>query len=540
MNSSYVVEYTNENEFKKLERAIKKYNMLAYKKLIFEYYPNFRIGKFAGILVSKDKKEEISKYELKLPTDRLFSEVHGDITLCYSVYENEKIVMLENIIPSDILMEGHRNELSFYKGVPITKSHADKDMFKINLLNSFMDDKSSNFDYSYSSSYRRKNNKKINSSYILEQKNAKSSYILYQKEELDSKYFGLNEEIDKFKKLLVKTSDESVYISSYNLDSDELDKYFENLLKLELECYRLIYIKRDVLSYFDEREKIMLDKFDSEQVNLNFMKYSLEECKNKQCEINLEEPVRPYKEPKESFDGCGKYIFILILCFFGGPFGIMIAVFGLLFFLISGIAVSFRNIDKEIKYRRELEEYGKALEKYNRKVVREEKKYNKLVSKLEDDYNNQLKEFKLEKTREKRKISSLRNKIINYIDKELESVNVELNNEYNKNVLLPKYRCLVGISSMYMHILDSDINKRCDINKLYKLLERDYKNNKGVFDIRDDNYLYMKINGCMESVFRIRDILGFLDLIKDDNNNFKIEKSVFIEIDNSSLVDKGC
>jgi len=44
----------------------------------------------------------------------------------------------------------------------------------------------------------------------------------------------------------------------------------------------------------------------------------------------------------------------------------------------------------------------------------------------------------------------------------------------------------------------------------------------------------------MESVFRIRDILGFLDLIKDDNNNFKIEKSVFIEIDNSSLVDKGC
>ena len=32
---SYVVEYLNENEFKKIERSLKKYNMLAYKKLYF-------------------------------------------------------------------------------------------------------------------------------------------------------------------------------------------------------------------------------------------------------------------------------------------------------------------------------------------------------------------------------------------------------------------------------------------------------------------------------------------------------------------------
>lgn len=30
----YVLDYINENEFKKLERALKKYNMLAFKKLI--------------------------------------------------------------------------------------------------------------------------------------------------------------------------------------------------------------------------------------------------------------------------------------------------------------------------------------------------------------------------------------------------------------------------------------------------------------------------------------------------------------------------
>ena len=33
----YVLEYVNEDEYRKLERSLKKYNMLAYKKLIFEY-----------------------------------------------------------------------------------------------------------------------------------------------------------------------------------------------------------------------------------------------------------------------------------------------------------------------------------------------------------------------------------------------------------------------------------------------------------------------------------------------------------------------
>ena len=40
MKYEYVIEYLNENEFKKLERAIKKYNMIAYKKLMFEYPEN--------------------------------------------------------------------------------------------------------------------------------------------------------------------------------------------------------------------------------------------------------------------------------------------------------------------------------------------------------------------------------------------------------------------------------------------------------------------------------------------------------------------
>ena len=135
MKNAYVIEYLNENEFRKKERSVKKYNMLAYKKLVFDFYPAFREGNFKGIVVSKNGKDGITKYEVKLPTDSMFSKVHGDIVLHYTVYENQKIVMLDTLTPEEILNEGHQKELTTYKGVMVSKSHAEKDMFKINLLN---------------------------------------------------------------------------------------------------------------------------------------------------------------------------------------------------------------------------------------------------------------------------------------------------------------------------------------------------------------------------------------------------------------------
>ena len=35
----YIFEYLDENDFRKKERSVRKYNMLAYKKLTFDYYP---------------------------------------------------------------------------------------------------------------------------------------------------------------------------------------------------------------------------------------------------------------------------------------------------------------------------------------------------------------------------------------------------------------------------------------------------------------------------------------------------------------------
>ena len=135
MKETYIFDYVNENEFRKLERSIKKYNMLAYKKIYFEYYPALKEGNFLGKLISTNQANNTSSYELKLPTDAMFSKVHGDIKLYYHVYHKEKIVMLDKFEPMSILSEGHASELVTYKGVMVSKQHAEKDMFKINLLN---------------------------------------------------------------------------------------------------------------------------------------------------------------------------------------------------------------------------------------------------------------------------------------------------------------------------------------------------------------------------------------------------------------------
>lgn len=133
MKEKYMFGYDNENEFRKLESALKKYNMLAFKKLCFDYYPQLKSGQFLGTLV-KDE-DGIQSYEVQLPTDAIFVKVHGEVKLHYRVNKEKNTVILEKLSPEEILREGHKSELVAYKGVMVSKEHADKDKFKINLLN---------------------------------------------------------------------------------------------------------------------------------------------------------------------------------------------------------------------------------------------------------------------------------------------------------------------------------------------------------------------------------------------------------------------
>ena len=134
MKDGYVFEYLNENDFRVKERTVRKYNMLAYKEMTFKFYPKLKTGDFLGKSVGENKDGGLM-YELPLPTDDMFAKVHGIITLHYTVYPEKKVILLTNITPEDILEEGHRSELTAYKGVMVSKTNKDKDMFKINLLN---------------------------------------------------------------------------------------------------------------------------------------------------------------------------------------------------------------------------------------------------------------------------------------------------------------------------------------------------------------------------------------------------------------------
>lgn len=137
----YILDYINEKDFRELERALKKYNMLAYKKLNFEYYPSLRSGKFLGELVSTDSHNHVDVYEKRLPSDLLFTQVHGEVKLRYRVYKEQNVVMLDTIEPADVLRDGGAAELSTYKGVMISKQNAEKDRFMINLFSALDNDK---------------------------------------------------------------------------------------------------------------------------------------------------------------------------------------------------------------------------------------------------------------------------------------------------------------------------------------------------------------------------------------------------------------
>lgn len=135
MKENYVFEYLDENNFKAKERTIRKYNRLAYKKLVFDYYIKLKNGNFLGRMIEENKDEGTISYELKIPVDGYFEKVHGEMRLHYTVYKEKHLILLTNITPEEILEEGHRSELETYKGVMISKSNPKKDMFKVNILN---------------------------------------------------------------------------------------------------------------------------------------------------------------------------------------------------------------------------------------------------------------------------------------------------------------------------------------------------------------------------------------------------------------------
>lgn len=132
--SKYIFKYVNEDEFNRCEKTIKKYDSLVYKKLLFSYYPNLKEGNFSGDLISQT--DNVLTYSLKIPcTSQIQEKMYGDYKLIYSVYENEKTVLLKSLEPKRLLKQSYNDGLTSYKGVMVSKKRPQKDMFKIDLIN---------------------------------------------------------------------------------------------------------------------------------------------------------------------------------------------------------------------------------------------------------------------------------------------------------------------------------------------------------------------------------------------------------------------
>ena len=118
-----ILTYLDENDFRKKERALRKYFMRNYKYLIFDFYPK---------LIHEGKKDGI--YEVKLNTNKLFESVYGEMKLQFSVKKD--VAVLEDITPGDFLLDLYEKEIPCYKGIPYRNK---KDLEKIKIMEKVYD-----------------------------------------------------------------------------------------------------------------------------------------------------------------------------------------------------------------------------------------------------------------------------------------------------------------------------------------------------------------------------------------------------------------
>lgn len=112
-----IVTYIDQNDFIKKQRALQKYFTKCYKYLIFQAIPKLKEpNKIDGV------------YEVELPSGELFKRIYGPMKLKFSVQND--IAVLEDITPSDFLLNCYMKDLPVHKGLPYDSK---KDLFKIKL-----------------------------------------------------------------------------------------------------------------------------------------------------------------------------------------------------------------------------------------------------------------------------------------------------------------------------------------------------------------------------------------------------------------------
>lgn len=109
-----IITYLDQNEFNKKHRALRRYFMRSYKYIIFKLIPTLQ----------KEHKRD-GHYEVEIPCDKLFKQVYGPMKVLFTVRND--IAVLEDIVPSEILMKCFERNVPIYKGIPyVTKKDLEK------------------------------------------------------------------------------------------------------------------------------------------------------------------------------------------------------------------------------------------------------------------------------------------------------------------------------------------------------------------------------------------------------------------------------
>ena len=122
-NKSILIRYSEDdvsgNKFNRLLRALKTYNMSAYKDFCFNFMPKLKDGQLNNMT------------EYVLPSDDIFKLVHGEVKVIYRVDTDKNEATLINITPEDVWLIASSKLLETYKGVIITSK---KDIFKVDIV----------------------------------------------------------------------------------------------------------------------------------------------------------------------------------------------------------------------------------------------------------------------------------------------------------------------------------------------------------------------------------------------------------------------
>lgn len=113
---SRVITFLDDNDYIKKLRGLKRYNMRAYKYIMFHLKDDI------------DNQEE-GKHIKNLYTDNKFKKVYGQVQIVYTIKNN--VAIIENILPDEFLLDGYMVDLKTYIGVPYRNK---QDLFKIQML----------------------------------------------------------------------------------------------------------------------------------------------------------------------------------------------------------------------------------------------------------------------------------------------------------------------------------------------------------------------------------------------------------------------